>query len=330
MTTWVESIERRARMIHEEIATWRARAQELGFDADVACARFYAILDEIYSDDLPLAKAKDNSDLLLHIEGRAVEEAPRISLVSGLFNNVKTQVRDLTKAIAGIVPDQRVTVHDIDLGLSGLAKGSLFIGFKVPLPRETKGHKNLLGVQDPIYLATKDALRIINTVSHAIEVSDEEKAIRSVAEVVDDPKVRDAALVAVRRISPSGKHGVSSIGVTSSSEGRGPANLTPELRSQIGKMLLRPVVSRETVQFEGVVREIDLDAKRFELRGIEDFKIQDIRCVYSRVENIQPRKLLDARVRVRGLVERRSDETPRLLAVDRIEVLGDPEEPMLI
>ncbi|TIW49917.1 MAG: hypothetical protein E5V71_00280 [Mesorhizobium sp.] len=296
----------------------------MGFDADVACARFYETLDQLYSGDLPLAKAKDNSDLLLHVEGRAVEDAPRISLVSSLFNNVKGQVRDLTKAISGILPDRRVTVQQIDLGLSGLAKGSLFVGFSVPLPRERGGHENLLGEQDPLFKATKDALRIINAVSHSVEFADEQEAPHKLAEVVDDPRVRDAALVAVRRIAPSGKTGVSRIGVTSASDMRGPAVLTPYLRSQIGRMLERPVESKERMEFVGIVREIDLDAKRFELRGIADQQIHDIRCAYGAVKNLQPRGLLDARVRVQGVVERRADEAPRLMSADYIELLSAP------
>lgn len=326
MTTWSEQIERRARLLHAEIASWQVRAADLGIDPATACAPFYEMLDAIYAEDFPLAKAKDNSDLLLHLEGTAVQGSPRVSLVSGLFNNVKAQVRDLTKAIAGIVPDQRVPIEDVDLGLSGLAKGSLFIGFNVPLPRERNGHKNLLGKQDPLYRATKDALRIINTVSHTIEIEDEEQATRHVAQVVDDPKVRDAALVALRRIAPSGKKGVTSIGVTSSQESRRPAELTPEVRSQIGRMLLKPVSGREVLQLEGTIRGIDLDAKRFDLRWIVDHKLQDIRCVYSHFDGIEPRKLLDARVVVRGLVERRSDEAPRLMAVEAIEVVKAPED----
>jgi hypothetical protein len=324
MTTWVNQVEQRARVIHEEIAIWRVRSDEIGMDFDPIYSRYARVLHQLYSEEMPLAKAKDSSELLLHVEGRAVEHTPRISLVSGLFNNVKVQVRDLTKAIAGILPDRRVTAGDIDLGLSGLARGSLYIGFNVPLPQERKGHQNLLQREDTLYKATRTALRLISDVSHMIEIRDPDDVTREVAEVVDDPKVRDATLVAVRRIAPSGRRGVSAIGVTSADEERRPAELTLEIRSQIGKMLVRPVVSTEVLEFQGTIREIDLDAKRFEVRGISDSKVQDIRCIYSRVQGIDPRKLLDARVRVRGLVERRKDESPRLMAVDEIDFLPQP------
>jgi hypothetical protein len=329
MTAWVQQIENRAKLIHSEIALWQSRAVELGIDLDLVCGPFYKILNDLYSEDLPLAKARDSSDLLLHIEGAAVDDIPRLSLVSSVFSNVKGQVRDLTKAIFGIVADHRLPPHEVDLGLSGLAKGSLFVGFNVAPFREQYGQRNLLGNDDLLFQATKNALRTINAVSHTIEFSEAEEATLKVAEIVSDPLVRDAALVAVRRIAPTGRAGVSRIGVTSSSDERGLAVLTPDSRRQIGKMLERPVQSKEVMEFEGVVREIDLDAKRFDLRGIANEKVQDIRCVYVGLEEVHPRRLLDSKVRVRGLVERRADEVPRLLAVSSVEFLDNASSQQL-
>lgn len=47
--------------------------------------------------------------------------------------------------------------------------------------------------------------------------------------------------------------------------------------------------------------------------------------MYTNVSGIEPRKLLDAQVVVRGLAER-PDEAPQLLAVEAIEVLKSPED----
>jgi hypothetical protein len=76
------------------------------------------------------------------------------------------------------------------------------------------------------------------------------------------------------------------------------------------------------------VREIDLDSRRFDLRGIADEQVRDVRCAYRNVEGVNPRKLLGATVRVRGLVERTADDIPRLMSVLAIEVLHQgPELP---
>jgi len=329
MIAWAETINQRANLLHSEIAAWQIRSKDLGIDPLIACAPFYELLNQIYTEDLPLAKAKDDSDLLLHIEGSAVLNSPRISVVSNIFNQMKEQVRDLSKAVVGIRQDTKISIREIDLGLSGMARGSLFIGFNVPLPPEKLGHRDILGEHDSIFKATKDALRIINMVSHSLEIGDANEITRHVAQVVEDPKIRDAALVAVRRIAPSGRQGVEKIGITSSSDTRKPAELNAELRYQISKMLLSPVISKETIELKGTIRGIDLDAKRFELRGISDHKIQDIRCIYGEMDNIDPKTLLDQQVKVRGKIERRADEAPRLMQIENIDVENTDPEPVL-
>lgn len=329
MSSWAESIKARARLIHDEIAFVRQKAGELGVNPDDATKRLYALLEQLYVDDLPLAQARDGSDLLLHIEGAAVVADPRLSLISNIFNNVKVQVRDLTKAISGILPQQKVSPKEIDLGLSGLARGSLYLGFSVPIPGETGDQHHLLGEHDTLYRATKNALATIVSVSHTFDAVDDSFDPDKVAGLVEDPKIRDAALVAVQRIAPSGRQGVSSISVSSpmhSSEG---GALTPAARNSIRRMLVDPVKSTEVLEFSGVVREIDLDARRFDLRGIADEQIDDIRCAYAHVERVSPKLLLGSTVKVRGLVDRRGDHMPRLMALQSIDIVrpaGDDVE----
>lgn len=317
---WSEQVSRRARMIHDQIVGVRQHASDLGISPEEATSSLYQLLENIYLEDFPVARAKDNSDLLLHVEGEAVENHPRLSLVSSIFDNVKIQVRDLTKAISGIQNHAKVSVRDIDLVLSGLARGSLFVGFKVPLPEEIGNAPNLLGGEEPLFKATKEALNVIDMVSHNIESSSQETE-EHISEIVDDPKIRDAAFLAVKRIAPSGRRGVERIGVSGKIAGLREGNLTPAVRAQINEILAQPTVGKELVEFEGTVREMDLDAKRFDLRGISNESVQDIRCVYSKEDIPNARALLDSRVRVSGYVARRSDEAPRLLSLERIKIL---------
>jgi hypothetical protein len=90
--------------------------------------------------------------------------------------------------------------------------------------------------------------------------------------------------------------------------------------------LIHPLVKGEDLQVTGVVREIDLDAKRFDLRGIADQQLTDLRCAYSEVSDVRPRSLLGAMVRVRGLVERSADNRPRLMAVTSLVIVKPPPE----
>ncbi len=315
MTTWTEQVEQRAKLVHSEIAALRLFGQVNRIDVTSTCEHLYAVLDSIYSEDFPLAKAKDSADLFLHVEGSGVKDIPRLSFVSSLFDNMKVQVRDLTKVIAGIDPHRRTPLREIDLGVSGLAKGSLFVGFAVTPAKPD----SLLLEDDLLHLATRAALSAIATASQAIVEGDDAESLQELRRALPDPRLRDAALLAIRRIAPSGNDGITSIEVTGQdSEARkAVGTLTPVLRRQIGRLLKKPSPQVEYVSFEGVVREIDLDAQRFELRRVAD--AQHIRCAYGSTLYAQlGKQLLDARIRVAGILERGADDSPRLLNVDRL------------
>ena len=196
----------------------------------------------------------------------------------------------------------------------------MYFGLKAQL---TSGKSPLLGELDALYDSTRRALRIIDEVAHTIEHDQDAVSLQEVSEVISDPKVRDAALVAVQRISPSGRRGIASVSV-SGAEGA-PAELTTAHRKAIRQSLDKPVIRGEEIEFTGQVREIDLDSRRFDLRGIADHQVRDVRCAYRSVE-ISPRKLLGATVRARGLVERTNDDIPRLMSVTALAIVREAPE----
>lgn len=316
MTEWASQVRAQARMIIDQIAEVQLR---LGVqNAHTHSALYYKMLEELFERDLRIAQLRDDSDLLLRAEGDAFDGQPRLQLVSSIFSNVTHQVTDLTKAILGVHADGKVTPNTVDLGLSGIAKGSLYFGLKAQVSERSAP---LLKEVDTLYDSTKRALKIIDDVAHTVERNDESVSLEEVSEIVVDPLVRDAALVAVQRISPSGRKGVDQVSV--SGGGKAPAALTASHRRAIRATLEKPVIKGEEIEFVGQVREIDLDARRFELRGIADFQVRDLRCAYRSVEGVNPRKLLGATVRTRGLVERAADSIPRLMSVRSIEIVRE-------
>jgi hypothetical protein len=317
MTAWADQVRLQVRLIIDQIADVRARAT--GNDEMVrgALQSYYNMLDDLYDRDLRLAEVRDNSDLVFRIEGVAFQHDPNLQLVTSIFSNVTSQVTDLTKAILGVWADGRVTPKAVDLGLSGVAKGSLYFGLKAQL---TTGKSPLLGHLDTLYDSTRRALKIIDEVAHTIEHDPDKVSLEEVSEVIVDPKVRDAALVAVQRISPSGRRGIDAVAV-SGAKGA-PAELTMSHRRAIRESLDKPVIKGEEIEFVGQVREIDLDSRRFDLRGIADEQVRDVRCAYRNVD-ISPRNLLGATIRARGLVERTHDEVPRLMSVTSLEIVRE-------
>lgn len=320
MTAWAEQVRSQVRHVVDQIATMRARAPGDGKNFDAALASYYQMLDQLYEQDLRLADVRDNSDLMLRVDGQAFDHEPNIQLVTAIFSNVTTQVTDLTKAILGVWADGRVTPKSVDLGLSGIAKGSLYFGLRAQVAANSGP---LLGELDTLYDSTRRALKIIDDVAHTVEHDADRVSLEEVSEVISDPKLRDAALVAVQRISPSGRRGIESVSVTGS--GSAPAELTSRHRKAIRESLDLPVIKGDEIEFVGQVREIDLDSHRFDLRGIADEQVRDVRCAY-RGFDIKPRNLLGAKVRARGMVERSHDQIPRLMSITSLEILTAPPE----
>ena len=98
----------------------------------------------------------------------------------------------------------------------------------------------------------------------------------------------------------------------------------PKSRKILIQALARPVRVAGSGSFEGVVREIDLDARRFEIRQVRN--AGTIRCIYQPDQHEAVRHILDAQIRVSGNYETRENKQPRLIGVTEIDVIRSPEE----
>src|SRR2546427_1413725 len=94
----------KARMLYAEIARLQREVAERGGDErllDEMTEPDVELLKSMYAEDYPLAKAIEESDLLVRLEGPAISrENPRVSIISGVFNNVRAQVGKVAKSIA--------------------------------------------------------------------------------------------------------------------------------------------------------------------------------------------------------------------------------------
>jgi predicted RNA-binding protein len=324
MNSWKMQLELQARLLVKEIASLQGR---VGGDlSDQTLAPLFEILQRMYAEDFPLADLRDKSHLLIRLKGGAFDEQPRLQLVSSILDSVSANITDLTKAILGSWSKGRISPSSLDLSLTGLAKGSLLFGLSVGDVGQEKA--GLLGARDTLHASTLGALNSIDAVAHVIEGDDERVHIEAVSEQILDPRIRDAALLAVQRLAPSGRRGIESLSISRQDEK--PARLTVAHRRAIRESLTKPVIHGEEIELRGYVREIDLDAHRFELRGVDDEEIRDVRCAYRDQRNIRARDLLGSYVRVSGLVERTADGIPRLLSVKDIEIRKQPPEEIFL
>jgi hypothetical protein len=184
----------------------------------------------------------------------------------------------------------------------GVAGGSLFVGFAADTSSEGQ--------------LTRDAVKVIADASWLVS---ENSAIADLAQRISDPAARDMAVAAVRHLSPSGQIGIREIEMLGRQVAH-PTSLTTETRRQArGLMAQRGPTTNEPVSFIGTVREVDLDASRFEIRNI-DGQDEDVRCAHE-LEEDEVKSLVDKRVRVRGTPEYGARKTVRLLWVDEVEPL---------
>ena len=255
-----------------------------------------------------------------------VNREPPISLVTCLFGKLKEEIRAIARAIAGMEASSRVRwPADLDPQLAGVAHGSLVVGMRVPRPGDlgADGQALLPGVSDALYGAVQAAVQSLPAIPRLIQNGQVSEAIH---EQFPDPAVRDTVMVAARRLAPSAQYkAINALFLNAPQQDqdteRGAAQpLTRQSRAILTSCLDSPSRQRfkGTGSFEGLVRAVDLDARRFEIRGIGSSR--GIRCIYEPNYDQLVGGMLDAAVLVTGHYEAAPDQQPRLVRVDEIKV----------
>ena len=104
---WQQLVDRKARDLIEQIAAAHEWVKVHGnadpaFFEDMAADQFQW-LRELYTNELPLAKMLDESDLTVELRGPATQIAhPKLNIVTSTFAKVRKNVAQVTKAVAGV------------------------------------------------------------------------------------------------------------------------------------------------------------------------------------------------------------------------------------
>jgi hypothetical protein len=303
-TPWTTAAQARVRDIQNGLLSMSKWASDAGVDpvsTEHLLLPYREMLETLYERDVPLAKLADASDLLLHVRGPSASgPSPRVSVVARILTQTRDQITRLAKQLGGVTT-LRVPAP-LDMGFVGVASGSLFVGFSADVAEGGD--------------STREAVQVVGAASRLVAANEPATAL---AAAIPDPAARDMAIAAVRHLSPSGLLGVREIDVLGRQVG-GMSSLTTETRRHArGIMAQRLVTSTQPVSFIGTVREVDLDASRFEIRNVEGHA-EDVRCAHE-LEEDMVKALVDRRVRVTGTPERGAKGTVRLLWVDEVEAL---------
>lgn len=172
MGIWTETIERKARIIHEQMSSARRLAELNGGNIEAVSDHYLKLLAQLYGEEYSFAQIADSSDLVARFVGPAVAKRdPSVSLVTSVFANLREQIRGIAKSIAGLSDVRTRWPAELDPRLSGIAQGSLVVGINVPPPSniDQYGQHIIEGVSGHIYESVRSAVRSIADVASYVE-----------------------------------------------------------------------------------------------------------------------------------------------------------------
>lgn len=315
MATWVDNVHRRAALIIDQIRAFEIAGQKGGMDVSGALGMWYRRLDELYSQSYALGQLLDNSDIVFHAEGPgAAQGLPWLSALNKILGNAEKSLRALSATALDLLgTDGKRLSKEIDLRLTGLAPGSLYAGIKFMPPAA-----DLLPEDAEVIRIVSEGATQLPNVARFI---DDEGLRPGIEEASPDPAVRDIQLITLMNLSPTGKSGIHTLGISSAMYGE--SSLGQRERVVLRQVLSRPDTRRaQPGSFIGEVREADLDKTRIHLRDVKD--IGSLRCVLRELTVDDGRQLLGRRIRVSGHYLTDRAGRPRLLYVDSIDPVPEP------
>lgn len=280
------------------------KKQALGFYVDKITA--------LMTDEMALAKVRDTADVIVHAEG------PALSSDNWSLKAVNYVGDSLNGALRGVVADNLIKLssgtltskairQQIDVQVTGFAPGSLFVGAKVAFPDKS----GLFGYED-VAVVVHNA---VNSLPKAGAFVMSEKISDEISDVLEDPVLRDSAIVATLMLAPTGRKGVDSISVSGAGEnGCFRAVLTPEKKSVLKKAVSAGAIGKSTGhgKIKGIVREINLDTKRFSLRSDDGFLV---RCFLGGLDYSTASSMLGKEVVVEGNIQKDREGRVRLISL---------------
>lgn len=322
METWVERVNFRASIIHDQIVAARMAQQQTGADLAGVIDRYLNLLNEIYTDEFPSARLRDTSDIIIRGEGPGADhDSPTLNSFNWMTEHAKTQLRKLTASVLPMtVEDAKSAARRVSWAFSGYAPGSIMLGYTLRIPESIGGFEELT---EAIYKTLSESVQSVASVPQFI---DDLGINQGINEVITDPALRDSALIAAFNLSPTNQSGIHTIEVAARNGDGG-------LLSSRERMVLKSVIDHPNLRkkvsgtFTGSLRAADLDKRRAVLRDVAGVDTA-IRCILDERLDADIKHSFGGRVRVSGEYETDREGRPRLMYVH--ELLPDDTQLILI
>lgn len=267
-------------------------------------------LERIISESYPLSNLLDCSDMLVHAEGPgAARILPSISAYSWVFGVVEKSVRSYYGNIFNeIVGIGKNAAKDLDIRISGVAPGSIWVGVKI------EHNPNIMG-QDIGVWEERPTLDLLPKIAEQIG---DEGMLPGIQSLELDPAFLDSSLSILKDLSPTGNKGVHTLEI--STKKGGSARLGQRERVVINQALKGLLTSRQKKgSLKGTIRAADLDRSRLSLRS-NDYNVV---CLFPSFTTEIARSYLGHSVELFGVYETDKEGTPRRMVVESIRNLPD-------
>lgn len=271
-------------------------------------------ISELFENDFAVARLIDSSDLVIHAEGPgAIHHSPSLGAVNWLCSRMERRLRTLVESVLPMNERQaRAVSRDLDLRLTGLAAGSLYLGFSVAPPQPRLGFE---AADEQAMSLVRDAVESLPLVPQFVTDTDVSPEI---ANALPDPALRDAAIVAAHDLAPTGRKGIHTVEINAPRSHAAGSVLGQRERVVLRDNMRSPLIGkRYRGSFVGDLRALDLDTGRASLRHVAD-DINSIRCVFAKNITLA-QKMYGRTVRVTGEYEAGKDGKPRLMKVFEIQ-----------
>lgn len=324
----INKIEMRARALQEQIFAWQSLMfSESGSSAlstgnlspQAVLAPLYDRLRRLYVEDLPIAKLRQSSDLIIHAEGVATAgNAPQLRAVNWLGRTIRTQFTKLAAAALPVSDSIALNIaKQAEWEITGLVPGSIYMGFALARPLSPSGFE----------LSDKHAFDLIVNAARSISIVPQfiknDSVNDELTEAITDPALRDAAMMAALQLSPTKTSSFDSVEIYAPGGANG--TLHHRERVTLRHALISPMMrKKQEGEFIGELNEIDLDSNRFQLRNISN--VGTLRCIKDFTRD-HAKIWLGQKVKVIGIYDTDANGRPRLMRVREITVL---EEQILI
>ena len=360
MGSWTDSVDEQAVIVMKQFeAACRVVHANNGELKDLH-QPYLDLLRSVYTEDYTFAQMVDTSDFMARFTGPAVDQGePNTSLAAKLFTIIHGQMRKIAKSVIKLDNPSLNWPYELDPKLTGIAPGSFYIGISIPsldeLPEE---RRKAFNITEQLYASVQAAIQLLPIVPDYIG---KEGMEQSIEEKIPEQAMRKILIDAAINLAPTGKLGIDEVflhgnaGEYKQKARTGPPKaLTPSSRRILRRYLKRYAEDRphqpihiestaipgnsemaaagyDTVKenlikegsFQGVVRNIDLDDRRFELRQVEG--LGTIQCRYASELDNQALNILNANVVVEGKYEAGSNQQPGLMDVTRVDIIQVPE-----